>query len=316
MPRCWRRLIGGLSYLLGFACTSSALAHGFGQRYDLPIPLAFYVWGAGAMVALSFVGLALFLRQEPNLPCFTVECPRRRRLADAVVLSARALAVGMLILVTVAGFFGSQDPIRNIAPVLIWIVGWVGTRVSVLVAGRPLGAPQSLEHGLCRCREFLSPHACGWRAGSEAGLSRLAWSMAGVRAFRLVRLDGAGVEREECPRGVGRRPAGLFRTDLARHVCVRTRGMARPRRGLYARLRDICALRSPREDAGGPGRHLRAAAGGWLARGSSLDDLDGRAGDCPAGDRHIRRFSRNAVMGGGRFRCSRLGIRLVNLDSS
>jgi hypothetical protein len=111
------------------------VAHGFGQRYDLPIPLAFYIWGAGVTVALSFVGLALFLRQEPNLSCFIVECPGGRRVADAVVLSARALAVGMLILVTVAGFFGSQDPIRNIAPVLIWIVGWVGIGFLCLLLG-------------------------------------------------------------------------------------------------------------------------------------------------------------------------------------
>jgi hypothetical protein len=130
-----RRLVAGLSYLLGFACTDPALAHGFGQRYDLPIPLAFYVWGAGATVALSFVGFAWFLRREPELPRLGVECHPEGRFASAVVLGARALTLGMLLLVIVAGLFGNQDPIRNIAPVSIWIVGWVGIGFLCLLLG-------------------------------------------------------------------------------------------------------------------------------------------------------------------------------------
>ena len=37
-----------------------ARAHAFGQRYDLPLPLDFYLAGAGGAVALSFVIVALF----------------------------------------------------------------------------------------------------------------------------------------------------------------------------------------------------------------------------------------------------------------
>jgi len=135
MPRRWRKLIGGLSYLLGSACTSPAPAHGFGQRYDLPIPLSFYVWGAGATVALSFVGFTLFLRQEPNLSRLRAEWHPKGRLVNAVVMSARSLAVGLLALVIVAGLFGSQDPIRNIAPAMIWIIAWVGLAFLSLLLG-------------------------------------------------------------------------------------------------------------------------------------------------------------------------------------
>jgi hypothetical protein len=135
MPRRWRKLIGGLSYLLGSACTSPATAHGFGQRYDLPIPLSFYVWGAGATVALSFVGFTLFLRQEPNLSRLRAEWHPKGRLVNAVVMSARSLAVGLLALVIVAGLFGSQDPIRNIAPAMIWIIAWVGLAFLSLLLG-------------------------------------------------------------------------------------------------------------------------------------------------------------------------------------
>ncbi|HEY0439335.1 MAG TPA: hypothetical protein VGD36_04615, partial [Xanthobacteraceae bacterium] len=49
------------AWLLLVPWPEAAAAHGFGQRYDLPVPLSYYVWSAGATVALSFLLLALFL---------------------------------------------------------------------------------------------------------------------------------------------------------------------------------------------------------------------------------------------------------------
>jgi hypothetical protein len=40
----------------------AAFGHAFGQRYDLPIPLSLYLFGAGTVVALSFVIAALSIR--------------------------------------------------------------------------------------------------------------------------------------------------------------------------------------------------------------------------------------------------------------
>jgi hypothetical protein len=124
MPRCRRPF--GLALLFVAACASAAWAHGFGQRYDLPLPLSFYVWGGGATVALSFVVMALFLRREHDPDRFRIDWNCRNGFVDALLPSVRALAVVILILVIVAGLFGNQDPVRNIAPVMIWIIGWVG----------------------------------------------------------------------------------------------------------------------------------------------------------------------------------------------
>ena len=38
MPRRWRKLFGCVAFTFGLA--DPAAAHGFGQRYDLPIPLS------------------------------------------------------------------------------------------------------------------------------------------------------------------------------------------------------------------------------------------------------------------------------------
>ena len=61
-----RIVLAGGAIGLGAAALSpaTAYAHGFGERYDLPVPLWLYVTGAGAAVALSFVVIGLFMRGD------------------------------------------------------------------------------------------------------------------------------------------------------------------------------------------------------------------------------------------------------------
>ena len=57
--------------LAGLPC--DALAHAFGERYDLPAPLSYFMVGGAAVVALSFVAAALFARshaQHSNAAAF------------------------------------------------------------------------------------------------------------------------------------------------------------------------------------------------------------------------------------------------------
>jgi hypothetical protein len=116
--------------IIAGAQVSPAVAHGFGQRYDLPVPLAFYLWGAGAAVAFSFVIFAFFLRVE----WAAQPLPSRSRSAKGGLHSAGCAAAVMLrlfgvvlfLLVVLSGFFGDQNAFKNLAPVMIWIIGWVG----------------------------------------------------------------------------------------------------------------------------------------------------------------------------------------------
>jgi len=106
-------------------------AHGFGQRYDLPLPLALYLSGAALTIVLSCLMLALFVRAAPRDP----DGPRRDLLAlswtralasPGVVASLRLAAVAVYALVVFAGLFGNQNTFRNIAPVAVWALWWVG----------------------------------------------------------------------------------------------------------------------------------------------------------------------------------------------
>ena len=44
----------------GALAAQPVYAHGFGERYDLPVPLEYYLLGAAATVALSFVVIGVF----------------------------------------------------------------------------------------------------------------------------------------------------------------------------------------------------------------------------------------------------------------
>ena len=55
------RLLPGSAVFVWLA--SPAAAHGFGQRYDLPLPLGLWVLGASATIVLTFAVTALYLRE-------------------------------------------------------------------------------------------------------------------------------------------------------------------------------------------------------------------------------------------------------------
>jgi hypothetical protein len=113
------------------AAAPSAAAHGFGQRYELPLPLSLYVFGAAAVVALSFVVFGLFVRGAHG--------PRARRGRDllathpgrmlacpAIIASVRLAGLALFIVTVLGGLIGNQNPYQNIAPTVVWIIWWVG----------------------------------------------------------------------------------------------------------------------------------------------------------------------------------------------
>lgn len=140
MPlRSLGRLRAAIVLLVGTTAATSAAAHGFGPRYSLPIPLAFYLIGAGAVVALSFAMVALFLdptrarRNYPRLP--VLRSSLAHRVADILAVLARLLSAGLLILLPIAGLIGSQSALRNPMPTFFWILWWVGVSFMSALVG-------------------------------------------------------------------------------------------------------------------------------------------------------------------------------------
>jgi hypothetical protein len=107
-----------------------ASAHGFGQRYDLPIPLSFYLAGVAAAIVVSFLIVGLFVREVPRVRAYPridlIATPLRWIASPSLALALKLLALAAFIITIVAGLRGDQNPYRNIAPTLVWIIGWVG----------------------------------------------------------------------------------------------------------------------------------------------------------------------------------------------
>jgi len=127
--------------LIAAACgiATPAGAHGFGQRYDLPLPLSLYLFGTAAAVVFSFAVAGLFVRHpfplhrypRVNLSAFSIG---RIVAGRAARVALKLVALGLFVVTVAAGFFGDQNPFRNIAPTLVWVIWWVGlTFVSAFV---------------------------------------------------------------------------------------------------------------------------------------------------------------------------------------
>ncbi len=113
------------------------LLHGFGQRFDLQVPLYLYLFAAGGVVFLSFVLVVLFAGDQVGAKA--VEYPRRE--APWLLPLARSRwprvvggVVGVLALLAaiVAGFFGSTTAFVNPAEYIVWIFFWA---ITVIVSG-------------------------------------------------------------------------------------------------------------------------------------------------------------------------------------
>jgi hypothetical protein len=124
------RRLGVISLVVAGVVTifpAVALGHGIGGRLDLPVPVSYFVIGAGVVLVVSFVALAV-LWPEPRLQ----EGPRSEPARLAIPRGWLLPGLGVIGLLLVIGqllpslFDLEQDPARpTIAPVLVWVVFWL-----------------------------------------------------------------------------------------------------------------------------------------------------------------------------------------------
>ena len=129
-----------IAALWGGLAPDPALAHGFGQRYDLPVPLWLYITGAGAAVALSFAVIGVFmggareLHGYPRLNLLRWRARARSGPPRSPPDGQGGFGGCSLSLVVAAGLIGDRAPASNLAPTLVWVIWWVGLAyVSALV---------------------------------------------------------------------------------------------------------------------------------------------------------------------------------------
>ncbi len=107
-------------------------AHGFGPRYSLPLPLNYFLVGAGATVALSFVVIGLFVNagegefRYPQLDLLKVGVIGPVLRSTIVLTIVKVVSVAIFVLLLATSLFGANRPIENFSPTFVWIIWWVG----------------------------------------------------------------------------------------------------------------------------------------------------------------------------------------------
>nr|HIL76899.1 hypothetical protein [Rhodospirillales bacterium] len=117
--------------ILSHLIPSPLIAHAFGQRYDLPLPLWLFIAGGALAVMVSFIIIALFARppreNDASLKFNLLKSRIGKFLVHPIIIGLiRFVFTALFILIIAAGFWGSQNPLNNISIVMVWVIAWVG----------------------------------------------------------------------------------------------------------------------------------------------------------------------------------------------
>ncbi len=119
-----RVLATGLAVSTLLIVPAPALAHGIGGRQDLPVPLSYFIGGAGLALVISFVALSSRWR-EPRLQDGPHSRPLRWPGAAQFYRTLSWVGGVGFVLVVLGGIIDGTTSRNNIAPVLVWVYFWL-----------------------------------------------------------------------------------------------------------------------------------------------------------------------------------------------
>jgi hypothetical protein len=130
-----RVLVAGLPIALAVALVPPrpALAHAGERAFVLLLPTEYYIAGGTLAVAASFLFLLL-------LPADIAARIARAHLAlgrlpQVPSTAISAVAFALLVVLVLAGFRGSRDPLANPLPLTVWTLWWVGMTIAQALFG-------------------------------------------------------------------------------------------------------------------------------------------------------------------------------------
>ena len=111
---------------------SPVYAHGFGERYNLPLPLNMFMIGAAATVAASFVVIGLFVNKRqgefryPRYNLLSVPALGAVLRSKVFTCAFKLLGVAVFLMLIATSLIGVNKPVENLSPTFVWIIWWVG----------------------------------------------------------------------------------------------------------------------------------------------------------------------------------------------
>lgn len=156
------------------ASASPALAHTSERAFILLLPTGHYLIGGALAVAASFAILLALPAERVKRWCAAQLALARVKVPSETWVSLGSFAV--LVVLILAGFFGSRDPLDNPLPLTVWTLWWIGLTLAHALFGnlwRYLN-PWVGPFRLLGLRKTLLPYRLGyWPA--ITGLLAFAW---------------------------------------------------------------------------------------------------------------------------------------------
>ena len=124
-------LSAALPAVLGFG--SPALAHTSERVFVLTLPSDLYIAGGAIVVAVSFLLVALV--PAANLRVVEAVGWSAGRLPDRLARLLSLVTLLVMVVLILAGHFGTQDPLANPLPLMVWTVWWIGLTMAHALFG-------------------------------------------------------------------------------------------------------------------------------------------------------------------------------------
>ncbi len=129
------RFVGFASFFI----PAFASAHSFGQNFSLPIPVWLYFYTGGAVIVVSFLVLTLFeLQQSAVMKKYitsTIEFNVPLFFEKLILRLLQVVVATLLVTALIATVYGKMSPSENFAPLLIWIIFYLGLPYFTLIFG-------------------------------------------------------------------------------------------------------------------------------------------------------------------------------------
>ena len=123
---------------IGLMMSQYCHAHSIDERYDLPIPLNFFIFGSALVVFISFIGvLLIFTKANTNsrFPIVLLQNINTNRTLQIIKICLQIFSVVLFFVVLGACFWGNKNPLENFAPNFIWMTWWLGLSLFIAIFG-------------------------------------------------------------------------------------------------------------------------------------------------------------------------------------
>ncbi len=135
MTSAWKRIP---TVLMLFAVSTQASAHVSEQGLVLLLPTTFYISSGVAAVALTIVAVALL--PEQFLSLYFSRTNRIKKANHQPRAYVGLISLLVIVVLLFLGWFGPTDPTKNLLPLTIWTLWWIGFTVLHVFFGNIWGA--------------------------------------------------------------------------------------------------------------------------------------------------------------------------------